>query len=197
MQTDSHSYSGSMSLASALPASDNTVFAQLGADVGPEKVRQAAYDMGITSHLDAYYAESIGGLRYGVSPLEMANAYATVADGGWRNTVTAIEKVVHPDGTRRRARQTETQEDVHRRRDVGRDPADGGRARPAAPRPDRASAARTPARPAPPPTTPTRGSSASRRDSRRRCGSASRTRRRRSAAPSSAARSPRRSGTTS
>jgi penicillin-binding protein 1A len=99
VQTDSHSYSGSMSLTSALPASDNTVFAQLGADLGPEKVRQAAYDMGITSHLDAYYAEAIGGLRYGVSPLEMANAYATVADGGWRNTVTAITKVVHPDGT--------------------------------------------------------------------------------------------------
>jgi penicillin-binding protein 1A len=98
VQTDSHSYSGSMSLTSALPASDNTVFAQLGADVGPERVRQAAYDMGITSHLDAYYAEAIGGLRYGVSPLEMADAYATVADGGWRNTVTAITKVVHPDG---------------------------------------------------------------------------------------------------
>ena len=99
VQTDSHSYAGSISLARALPISDNTVYAQLGADIGPEKVRQAAYDMGITSHLDAYYAEAIGGLRYGVSPLEMANAYATVADGGWRNTVTAITKVVHPDGT--------------------------------------------------------------------------------------------------
>jgi penicillin-binding protein 1A len=99
VQTDSHSYAGSISLAAALPISDNTVYAQLGADIGPEKVRQAAYDMGITSHLDAYYAESIGGLRYGVSPLEMANAYATVSDGGWRNTATAIEKVVHPDGT--------------------------------------------------------------------------------------------------
>jgi penicillin-binding protein 1A len=99
VQTDSHSYAGSISLAHALPISDNTVYAQLGADIGPEKVRQAAYDMGVTSHLDAYYAESIGGLRYGVSPLEMANAYATVSDGGWRNTVTAITKVVHPDGT--------------------------------------------------------------------------------------------------
>jgi penicillin-binding protein 1A len=99
VQTDSHSYAGSISLARALPISDNTVYAQLGADIGPEKIRQAAYDMGITSHLDAYYAEAIGGLRYGVSPLEMANAYATVSDGGWRNTVTAITKVVHPDGT--------------------------------------------------------------------------------------------------
>src|SRR5215207_3691702 len=98
VQTDSHSYAGSISLANALPASDNTVFAQLAADIGPDKVRQAAYDMGITSHLDAYYAESIGGLRYGVAPLEMANAFATVSNGGWRNTATGITKVVHPNG---------------------------------------------------------------------------------------------------
>jgi penicillin-binding protein 1A len=98
VQTDDHSYRGNVSLASALPPSDNTVFAQLGADIGPEKIRQAAYDMGITSHLDAYYAEAIGGLTTGVSPLEMANAYATVADGGWRNRATGIARVVHPDG---------------------------------------------------------------------------------------------------
>jgi penicillin-binding protein 1A len=98
VQTDSHKYSGSVSLAAALPPSDNTVFAQLGADIGPDKIRQAAYDMGITSHLDAYYAEAIGGLTHGVSPLDMADAYATVADGGWRNRAEAIVKVVHPDG---------------------------------------------------------------------------------------------------
>jgi penicillin-binding protein 1A len=33
-----------------------------------------------------------------VSPLEMANAYATVADGGYRNRPRAITKVVFPDG---------------------------------------------------------------------------------------------------
>ena len=98
VRTDSNSYAGSISLADALPISDNTVYAQLGADIGPDKVDQAAHDMGVTSHLDGYYAEAIGGLRYGVSPLEMADAYATVADGGWRNTVTAISRVVFPDG---------------------------------------------------------------------------------------------------
>jgi penicillin-binding protein 1A len=98
VQTDSHSYAGSISLANALPPSDNTVFAQLGADIGPDKIDQAAHDMGVTSPLNAYYAEAIGGLKYGVSPLEMADAYATVADGGWRNTVEAISKVVFPDG---------------------------------------------------------------------------------------------------
>lgn len=98
VQTSSHSYAGSISLASALSASDNSVFAQLGADIGPDTIRQAAYDMGVTSKLDAFYAESIGGLRYGVSPLEMANAFATVSNGGWRNTATALTKVVHPNG---------------------------------------------------------------------------------------------------
>ena len=80
-----------MSLSSALTASDNTVFAQLGADVGPDKVRQAAYDMGITSHLDAYYAESIGGLRYGRLP---AGDGERVRDGPGRRLAQ------HGDGDR-------------------------------------------------------------------------------------------------
>jgi penicillin-binding protein 1A len=99
VETDDHSYHGSISLSEALALSDNTVYAQLGSDITPEEVRKAAYDMGVTSHLDAYPAESIGGLSRGVSPLEMANAYATIADGGVRNTATAIEKVELPDGT--------------------------------------------------------------------------------------------------
>jgi penicillin-binding protein 1A len=97
--TDDHTYSGSISLTEAMAKSDNTVYAQLGQDVGMDHVRQAAYDMGVTSHLDAYPAESIGGLSKGVSPLEMANAYATIADGGVRHRATALEKVVLADGT--------------------------------------------------------------------------------------------------
>ena len=99
VETDDHAYHGSISLAEAMALSDNTVYAQLGSDITPEVVRQTAYDMGVTSHLDAYPAESIGGLSKGVSPLEMANAYATLANGGVRNKVTAIEKVELPDGT--------------------------------------------------------------------------------------------------
>ncbi|MEA2281865.1 MAG: penicillin-binding protein [Solirubrobacteraceae bacterium] len=98
VQTDDHSYHGTISLSEAIALSDNTVYAQLGADLTPARVRQAAYDMGVTSHLDAYPAEAIGGLTRGVSPLEMANAYATIADGGVRNKATAIERVVMPDG---------------------------------------------------------------------------------------------------
>jgi penicillin-binding protein 1A len=54
--------------------------------------------MGVTTHLSSYPAEALGGLTLGVTPLEMANVYATLADGGWRNKPIAITKVVFPDG---------------------------------------------------------------------------------------------------
>ena len=61
-------------------------------------MRETAEMMGITTKLDAYPAEGLGGLRLGVSPLEMANAYATLASGGMRNKPKAITKVEFPDG---------------------------------------------------------------------------------------------------
>ncbi len=98
VQTDDHSYSGNTTIFNGLVKSDNTVFQQLDLDMGPENVRQTAYDMGITSHLDAYPAEGLGGLTHGVSPLEMTRAYVTVNDGGWRVKPIAITKVEFPDG---------------------------------------------------------------------------------------------------
>jgi penicillin-binding protein 1A len=92
------SYRGSMSLEGATLASDNTVYMQLALDLGPPEVKQTAYDMGIKTHLDGYPAESLGGLTIGVSPLEMANAFATIASGGYRNRPTAITKITFPDG---------------------------------------------------------------------------------------------------
>jgi penicillin-binding protein 1A len=82
----------------ALVASDNTVFAQLAADLGERTVTAMAYKLGVTTHLNSYPAEALGGLTYGVSPLEMANVYSTLADGGWRNKQISITKVVFPDG---------------------------------------------------------------------------------------------------
>ena len=98
VQTYEKSYRGSMNLVEATLKSDNTVYAQLDLDVGPEEVRKAAKDLGITTKLDALPAEGLGGLRLGVSPLEMANAYATIASGGIRHEPTAIKRVVRPDG---------------------------------------------------------------------------------------------------
>jgi penicillin-binding protein 1A len=92
----------------------NVVFAQLGLDVGPENIAKTAYEMGITSPLGIKGArdtpcklgpncfippaDAIGGLSVGVTPLEQADAYATLASGGVHHPATAIAKVVFPGG---------------------------------------------------------------------------------------------------
>jgi len=98
VSTYSDSYAGSVNLHQATLASDNTVFAQLALDLGPESVADTAHDMGIETHLDGLPAETLGGLRLGVSPMEITNAYATLASGGMRNKPIAIRKVKFPDG---------------------------------------------------------------------------------------------------
>jgi penicillin-binding protein 1A len=98
VRTYGDSYIGRANLVKATLTSDNTIYEQLDLDLGPDKVKETARDMGITSKLNGYPAEGLGGLEVGVSPLEMANAYATVADGGLRNKPTAITKVVFRDG---------------------------------------------------------------------------------------------------
>jgi len=98
VSTYSGTYGGSMSVHDATLLSDNTVFAQLDLDVGPKQVAATAKKMGITTKLDGIPAEGLGGLRLGVSPLEMANAYATLASGGIHRNPVAIRKVVFPDG---------------------------------------------------------------------------------------------------
>jgi penicillin-binding protein 1A len=88
----------SINLVQATVASDNTVYAQLAADLGEETITQMAYKLGVKTHLSSYPAEALGGLTLGVTPLEMADVFATLADGGWRNSPIAITKVVFPEG---------------------------------------------------------------------------------------------------
>jgi penicillin-binding protein 1A len=89
---------GTMSLRDATANSINTVYAQLGLDVGPENFTDMAHRMGITTELGGFPAEALGGLTQGVSTLEMSNAYATLADGGVHHDPTAIRRVEFPDG---------------------------------------------------------------------------------------------------
>jgi penicillin-binding protein 1A len=98
VKTFGDSYSGTVSLTRATLASDNTVYAQLILDIGPKAVCKTAKLMGITTKLDCYPAEGLGGLTRGVTTLEMASAYATLASGGIRRRPTGIERVVFPDG---------------------------------------------------------------------------------------------------
>ena len=76
------SYLGAIDLNDATTHSDNAVYAQLTAQVGPENVRRVAHELGITSPLDAYYAIGLG--VEAVTPLEMARAFSTFANGGNR-----------------------------------------------------------------------------------------------------------------
>src|SRR4051812_33150284 len=98
VKTFGNTYIGTVSLTRATLSSDNTVYAQLILDVGPKKVCETAKLLGITTKLDCYPAEGLGGLTRGVTTLEMADAYATLASGGVRHRPTAIERVVFPDG---------------------------------------------------------------------------------------------------
>jgi penicillin-binding protein 1A len=98
VHTADEGYQGTINLQQATVTSDNTVFAQLDLDVGPENVAATAKSMGITTHLQGLPAEGIGGLKYGVSPLELSDAYATLASGGIRHRPVAIDRVILPGG---------------------------------------------------------------------------------------------------
>ena len=77
-------YHGAISLAGATAQSDNSVFAELGRDIGTKKVARLAQRMGVRTKVSTNLAMTLGGLERGVSPLEMAYAYSTIANGGRR-----------------------------------------------------------------------------------------------------------------
>jgi penicillin-binding protein 1A len=93
VKTYGNSYYGTTSVAQATLRSDNTVYAQMALDVGAQQIVDVAHRMGITSFLNADPAISLGGLTYGVSPLEMASAYATLANRGAHIEPTIILRV--------------------------------------------------------------------------------------------------------
>jgi penicillin-binding protein 1A len=76
------SYLGSTDLTTATVHSDNAVYAQLTALVGPRNVRTMAQRLGIKSELKGYFAIGLG--AEAVNPLEMARAFSTFANGGRR-----------------------------------------------------------------------------------------------------------------
>jgi penicillin-binding protein 1A len=75
-------YIGYGDLVTATAVSDNSIFAQLTKLVGPANVAKTAHQVGITRHLNPYFAIGLG--ADAVSPLEMARAFSTFADQGRR-----------------------------------------------------------------------------------------------------------------
>jgi penicillin-binding protein 1A len=96
VSTYSHSYLGATTIASATLSSDNTVYARLTLDVGPENVVDIAHRMGIKTKLEPVASVGLG--SNSVSVLEMASAYATLAAGGVYSEPMAIRRVVLANG---------------------------------------------------------------------------------------------------
>jgi penicillin-binding protein 1A len=101
VHTYANDYYGWSSIRSATLRSDNSVYAQLTLDVGPQKVAEVARRMGVRSQLDVNgaYVPSIGLGSIAVSPLDLASAYSTLANGGVHAEPMAIRRVVLPNGT--------------------------------------------------------------------------------------------------
>ncbi len=97
---DVHNYAdengGYMNLLNATANSVNTIFAQLVARVGPASVVPVAHRMGITTKLQPVCSITLG--TQPVNPLEMTDAYATLAAHGLHHDPQPFELVRAPSG---------------------------------------------------------------------------------------------------
>ncbi|MEV6837612.1 transglycosylase domain-containing protein [Streptomyces sp. NPDC051133] len=96
---EDHRDYGPITVQQAMNNSVNSVFAQMGVDVGMDKVMSTAKDLGMdTEGMQAVPAQTLGSM--GASPLEMAGIYATFANHGNKVTpalVKSAENKSHPD----------------------------------------------------------------------------------------------------
>jgi len=87
---------GPVTVRQALAHSLNVPAVSTAQHVGLEAVVRTARDVGFTSPMAARPALALGGLA--VVPLELASAYATLANGGAPVTATNLRAVVHESG---------------------------------------------------------------------------------------------------
>ena len=96
-----NSYTGLRTVRSSVTTSQNVPFVKIMAELGNEKCMEYLKKMGISTlsdTRDAGLSTAIGGLTYGVSPLEMAAAYASIANDGTYIEPTFYSKVEDADG---------------------------------------------------------------------------------------------------
>jgi penicillin-binding protein 1A len=91
VHNDEGAYTGSNTLTGATAYSDNSIYAEVGLRVGTQRIARLAHRMGITTPISTNPAMTIGGLKVGVTPLDMAHAYETIAHGGRRVSGTLAE----------------------------------------------------------------------------------------------------------
>lgn len=87
---------GLMSITTATADSVNCAYVRLGVNLGMQNVVNMAHIMGVTSPLSAVPSLAIG--SEDVTPLEMAEAYSVLADGGIRHTPYFVSKIVDSTG---------------------------------------------------------------------------------------------------
>jgi penicillin-binding protein 1B len=85
-------YYGAVTVRRALESSLNSATARVAQDVGIRRVRDVAHRLGIESSLPAVPSLSLGSAE--VTPLEVAVAYSTLANGGVRARSVAVKHVM-------------------------------------------------------------------------------------------------------
>jgi penicillin-binding protein 1A len=96
VRTYDRTYAGPETVAAATIHSDNTVFARLALDVGPDAIVSMAQKLGVRTQLQPTPSLALG--SGAVTPLDMASVYATLAAGGVYSRPFAIREVAFPGG---------------------------------------------------------------------------------------------------
>jgi penicillin-binding protein 1A len=91
-----NSFKGAMPIRNALAQSRNVPAVKLGKEVGINKVIEICRILGIMSPMEPVTSLPLGAI--GVTPLEMASAYAIFANYGWRSPPTLIARVTNSSG---------------------------------------------------------------------------------------------------
>jgi penicillin-binding protein 1B len=89
-------YFGTVTFRTALEKSLNSATARIARDVGIRRVRDIAYRLGIKSSLPAVPSLALGAAE--VTPLEVAVAYATLANNGVRTRSLTVKQVMDANG---------------------------------------------------------------------------------------------------
>ncbi len=87
---------GTISLARATEVSANTGYAQVAVAIGADTIVETAYAMGIDEELSAYPSITLG--TAGIPPIQMAEAFATLATGGIHRNPVAIVRIEDRNG---------------------------------------------------------------------------------------------------
>ncbi len=89
-------YHGMVPLRFALAESYNVATARLGLDLGVDKIIDTADRLGVPENLPPYSSTLLGAV--GMTPMDVAQMYQTIASGGFRMPLRAIREVLTADG---------------------------------------------------------------------------------------------------